>query len=118
MQGNDGPRCWSEPVAAELPGCRDMGGGLSDEGHSHNQDFISSVCQVDFFFAFYLFILNIYIFIWLCQVLVVANKIFSCTTWDLVPLLGNEPGGSIQCLCWGHGVLATGPPGKSLFFAF
>lgn len=76
----------------ELPGCRDMGGGLSDEGHSHSQGFISSVHQMDIFFAFYLCILNTYIFIWLRQILVAANKILSCTTWDLVPLPGIEPG--------------------------
>ena len=31
---------------------------------------------------------NYYLFIWLCQVLVVACGTFSCSTWDLVPWLG------------------------------
>ena len=34
--------------------------------------------------------------------------------WDLVPWPGIEPGP----LHWQHGVLATGPPGKSLFVVF
>ena len=52
-------------------------------------------------------------FIWLCWVLVGVLRIFtifvaacgivSCNTWDLVPLH------------WEDRVLATGPPGKSLF---
>ena len=46
----------------------------------------------------YLFLKNIYLFIWLCQVLVVAQgifvalcRIFSCGMWDLVPWPGMEP---------------------------
>ena len=51
----------------------------------------------------------------------VACGIFSCgmrtlssSMWDLVPWPGIEPGP----LHWKHGVLATGPPGKSLFVVF
>ena len=43
--------------------------------------FLIYVYQVSFTFKKYLFI-------WLCQVLVVACGIFSCSTWDLVPWLG------------------------------
>ena len=37
--------------------------------------------------SLYLFVYQIfiYLFIWLCQVLVVARGIFSCSMWDLVP---------------------------------
>ena len=38
--------------------------------------------------------------------------IFSCGMWDLVPPQGMEP----SPLHWEHGVLATGPPEKSLRF--
>ena len=45
------------------------------------------------------FFFNIYLFIWLCQVLVVAHRIFSCVIWtlscvmwNLVPWPGTEPG--------------------------
>ena len=56
----------------------------------------------------------IYIFICLHWFLVVACGIFNGNMWDLVPwsnliCSGNEPGP----LHWEHGVLATGPPGKS-----
>lgn len=33
-----------------------------------------------------------HLFIWLCQVLLVAHRIFSSSTWDIVPWPGNEPG--------------------------
>ena len=36
------------------------------------------------------FFLNIYLFIWLHQVLIVAHGIFSCGMWDLVPWPGIE----------------------------
>ena len=39
-----------------------------------------------------LFLKNIYLFIWLRQVLVLACGIFSCGIWDLVPWPGIEPG--------------------------
>ena len=46
-----------------------------------------------------LFLKNIYLFIWLCRVLVVARGIFSCGMrtlsfgmWDLAPGPGIEPG--------------------------
>ena len=32
-----------------------------------------------------------FIFIYLCQVLVVAHEIFSCGMWDLAPRPGIEP---------------------------
>ena len=40
----------------------------------------------------FFFFLNIYLFIWLLLVLVVACGIFSCGMWDLVPWPGIEPG--------------------------
>ena len=59
---------------------------------------------------------NIYLFIWLRWVLVATCRIFSCSMrtlscsmWDLIPCWGIELGP----LHWEHGVLATGPPGKS-----
>ena len=67
------------------------------------------------------FFFNIYLFIWLCCVLVVARgifvaecAIFSCGTWDLVPWPGIEPGPPAL----GARVLTTGPPGKSLKVLF
>ena len=46
--------------------------------------------------------LNLFIFIWLCQVLAVAcGSLFSSQGLNLGPLH------------WEHGVLTTGPPGKS-----
>ena len=38
----------------------------------------------------------------------------SCGTWDLVPDQGSNP----DPLHWEHGVLATGPPGKSQIVLF
>ena len=38
-----------------------------------------------------LFFFNVYLFIWLCQVLDAACGIFSCSTWDLVPWPGIKP---------------------------
>ena len=59
-----------------------------------------------------------YIFIWLCQVLLAAPRIFSCNMKTLriiacgihIPDQGSNPGP----LHWEHGVLATGPLGQSL----
>ena len=57
-----------------------------------------------------------------CGILIMVGRIFSggvrdsqlrvpsCGVWDLAPLPGTEPGP----LHWECGVLATGPPGKSL----
>ena len=63
----------------------------------------------------------IYLFLWLCQILVAARGIFSCDTWtlscgmwNLVPWPGIEPWLPAPEL----GVLATGPPGKSLDICF
>ena len=63
-----------------------------------------------------------YLLIWLCQVLVVAYRIFSCSLWaiscsmwDLVPCLeikARSPALGAQSL--NHRILTTGPPGKSL----
>ena len=68
----------------------------------------------------WLLFLKIYIFnlcIWPCWVLVATREIFSCSMktlscgiWDLVPDRGLNPGP----LHWEQGVLAPGPPGKSL----
>ena len=38
------------------------------------------------------FFFSQYLFIWLCWVLVVAHRSFSCGMWDLVPGPGVEPG--------------------------
>ena len=54
----------------------------------------------DFPFKSYIYM---YIYNWLCQVLVAARRIW-------FPDQGSNPGP----LHWEHGVLATGPPGKSL----
>ena len=53
---------------------------------------------------FYSFCFNIYLFIWLCQVLVAACGI-------LFP----DQGLNLGPLHWEHGVLATGPPRKPTF---
>ena len=74
----------------------------------------NQACKTFFFLNIYF-----YLFLWLCWVLVVACKIFSCGMWtlscgmwDLVPWPGNETGH------WGCRVLATGPPGRSLQDSF
>ena len=62
------------------------------------------------------------LFIWLCWVFFVTHGVFdscgrwvpSCGTWELVPWSGIEPGP----LHWECGVLATGPPEKSLVLHF
>ena len=66
----------------------------------------------------YLFYNFIILFIWPCQILVVACGIFrcgmptlNCSMWGLVPWPGMEPGP----LHWKHGILVTGPPGKSSY---
>ena len=52
-----------------------------------------------------------YLFTWLHQVLVVCGiQALSWGMWNLVPWPGIEPGP----LHWKQGVLAMGPPGKSL----
>ena len=66
--------------------------------------------------------LNFYLLIWLCQVLVVACRIFGCSLWaisysmwDPVPCLEikpKSPASGTQSL--NHRILTTGPPGKSL----
>ena len=38
------------------------------------------------------FIIIIYLFIWLCWILIPAHSIFSCGIWNLVPWPGIEPG--------------------------
>ena len=50
----------------------------------------------------------IYLFIYL------AVPGLCCGMWDLVP----DQGSNLGPLPWEHGVLATGPPGKSLCFLF
>ena len=69
-------------------------------------------CHSPFFIIIYFYLL-----IWLCWVLVVACGIFSCSIltfscsmWDIVPQPGVEERSPRQ----EYGVLATGPPGKSL----
>ena len=52
---------------------------------------------------------NIYLFIWLHQVIAVACKLLVAVTWDLVPWPRMEP----HSVHWEYRILATGPPGKS-----
>ena len=61
------------------------------------------------------------VFIWLHQGLVAACGIFSCGMqtlgcgmWNLAPCLWITH----RHLCWEHGVLVTGPPGKSWCLSF
>ena len=51
-----------------------------------------------------------YLFIWLCQVLVAERRIFSFDIWNLVPWPRIKPG----ALYWEGKALATRLPGKSL----
>ena len=58
----------------------------------------------------------VYLFVWLCQVLVAAHRIFSCSVqilscsmWDQVPDQGLNSGP----LYWKQEVCTTGPVGKS-----
>ena len=60
----------------DTPGSICLGGGCRSHG---SRD------------SFFLFVLNIYLFIWLYQVLIVTHGIFSCGRWDLVPWPGIEP---------------------------
>ena len=53
---------------------------------------------------------DFYLFIWLYWVLVKASGIFSWSTWDLVPRIGQ--GLNLGHLHWEHEVLATGLPEK------
>ena len=57
-------------------------------------------------FKNFFFLVKIY---WLCWVLIAACGILSCSIWDLVPWPGIQP----RLPALGHGVLASGPPGKS-----
>ena len=56
------------------------------------------------------------LFIWLCQVIGVACRIFNLrySLWHLIPWPGIEPG----ALAWERGVLATGPARKPLSGTF
>ena len=56
----------------------------------------------------HVFLFNIYLFIWLHWILVVACSIFHCSMWDLVPRQ------EIKARPTACTVLATAPPGKSL----
>ena len=68
----------------------------------------------------FLFLKKLFLFIWLGWTLVMVHWIFSCSMWILpvaasgiwFPDQGSNPGP----LHWEHRVLATGPPGKSLFY--
>ena len=79
----------------------------------------------------YSFKKNIYLLIWLRQVLVVAHGIFNlhCGMWDLSVSAGKllvaacgiyfpDQGWNPGPLHWKCRVLATGPPGKSLHSLF
>ena len=63
-----------------------------------------------FLFIFYHF--KKYVFIWPHRVLAAVCGIFSCSMWDLVPCPGIEP----ELPALHAGVLAIGPPRKSLIF--
>ena len=87
-------------------------------GLNHLRDVFCLICSVFKFqllmtlknwetsFKNFFFLVKIY---WLCWVLIVACGILSCSIWDLVPWRGIEP----RLPALGHGVLASGPPGKS-----
>ena len=72
-------------------------------------------------FPFFLISFLKYLFIWLCQVLASAFRLFHCVMWilsfgmwDLVPLPGTEP----RPLALGAWILATEPQGKFLLISF
>ena len=60
-------------------------------------------------YGFSFFFLNLYLFIWLHQVLVVICGVFNCVMLDLVPW----PGMKSRPSALGVQKLATGPPGRS-----
>ena len=73
-------------------------------------EFYKSYSGVTFcvvFFSFFFSFLK-YLLTWLCEVLVVACRIFSCGMWHLVSWPGIKP-------VLERGGLASGPPGKSLY---
>ena len=70
--------------------------------------FLMMLVHLHHFLFFFFF--NIYLFIWLSQVLVVACRIFSCGMWGLVPW----PRIELQPPALGALSPVTGPPGKSL----
>ena len=71
--------------------------------------FSSSQCHWTVWAGWLISFIFFYLFIWLCWVLVVACELLVHSMWNLVPWPGIEP----RPLHWEHGVLATGPPGKS-----
>ena len=91
--------------------------------------FMSPACPCGHF-DFYVLLLNVYSFTWLCQVLIVAHKSFvanagssssrcslpwlPCGNWDLSSLARDWT--HISCI--GTQFLATGPPKKSLDICF
>ena len=87
---------------------------LNRLGSVRTVSFLSVISQALFLFCFVF--LNIYLFIWLHQVLVEAHGIFNfhCSKWGLLayriqfPDQGSNPG----ALHWELRVLATGPPGN------
>ena len=95
-------------------------------GHTQSMAMQSQTWLSMHMFTMFFFKKIFNLFIWLHWVLVVAHGnldlrcrigIFSCcvwalscSVWDLVPWPGGEP----RPLHWECGVLATGPPGKSL----
>ena len=60
----------------------------------------------------YISLKNIYLFIWLHQILFAACRILSCGMWDILPWSGIEP------RHWEHRVSATGPSGKPQHIIF
>ena len=68
----------------------------------------------------FLFLKTLFLFIWLCWTLAMVHRIFSCSMWILpvgawgiwFPDQGSNP----DPLYLEHRILATGPPGKSLYY--
>ena len=78
-------------------------------GENH-QDFWVTRCAAVLLVFLFFFSFCIYLFVWLCHVLVASSGIFSCGMRDLFPDQGSNP----EPLHQKCGVSATGPPEKSL----
>ena len=67
--------------------------------------------------SLFFFLFKKYLFIWLCWVLVVTSKIFSCSKRDLIPWPGIEPGlPSLGARSLSHWTTGKVPPPFSLYF--
>ena len=59
-----------------------------------------------------MYVISFFLFFFLYLIIYLAAPDLSCSMWDLVPWPGIEPGAPY----FGSRVLATGPPGKSLWY--